>query len=1160
MDDVKDRIINLLGPKNDLLLEQLKDLRKQCSSFKDFEQGIITSQIPVPIENRNKLFILLSLLLKDVLSELKPANVDNMIETIARTELKLKNPDDVSNVKDFVLDILKKSQNESGFKTQMDALESGFTSSALSQLYSVYSKKNMVTSVPKTVVENTLLSTVKKETPDDDDISLHIPNKVPEWNYLSDVSDLIKPEEASETGYKIDDKPVRDHIYIATVKRILSFGCFVRILNVKQSNCEGLIHISELPNGDKSQRPIDMIHENQRVYVKVIKIHSNGKISLTMKNIDQINGILLAPREFEGERRSRRDTRDDNQGPAKKFNINKRRLTSPERWEIRQLIASGAASIDDYPELNESKERFEEGSSSMKAEETNKDLDIELNMDDKPSFLKNEKSLGLKKFEMPKIVKVPRSSMNRVAMNGSETMKQHREEKIQKKRSIEQQIRQKRGLDDPTKNKQEVKREIEDLKKQLTVTAWEQRRQREQISFGKQTSSPLSKQRMSLPVFKMRNELVQSVKDNQFLIIVGETGSGKTTQITQYLNEEGFSDYGIIGCTQPRRVAAVSVAKRVAEEMDCRLGEEVGYTIRFEEKSSPRTRIKYMTDGMLQREALLDPLMSKYSVIMLDEAHERTVATDILFALLKQAADKRPELKVIVTSATLNSAKFSEYFNDCPIINIPGKTFPVEVLYSQTPQMDYIEASLDCVMDIHINNGPGDILVFLTGQEEIDSCCEILYERVKTLGDAISELLILPVYSALPSEVQSKIFEPTPEGSRKVVFATNIAETSITIDGIYYVIDPGFSKVNTYNPRTGMEQLVVCPISQAQANQRKGRAGRTGPGKCYRLYTESAFYNEMLPNSIPDIQRQNLSNTILMLKAMGINDLLNFDFMDPPPRSLMIYALNELYNLEALDTEGFITKLGQRMSQFPMDPTLSRSLLASVTNECSDEMITIISMLSVQNVFYRPRDKQQIADSKKAKFHHPYGDHLTLLNVFTQWDLAGRSDQFCEINFLHARHLKRANDVRSQITRIFNQNHIPIAKCYGDPDLIRKTLVTGFFMNAAKRDSEVGYKTILGDTVVGIHPSSSLCGKEYDYVIYHSLILTSREYMSQVTCINAEWLIECAPHFYKAIDDNSRSKKKAKIAPLHNRFSKDQNSWRLSSIRQSREKALGIKR
>ncbi|CAL9731413.1 pre-mRNA-splicing factor ATP-dependent RNA helicase Prp22p [Monosporozyma unispora] len=1157
MDGVKDKIIDLIGTKDVSVLEQIKDIRKGCSSFKDFEQQMAASKTQVPAWRLNKLFILLSLFMKDVLNGPLPPTIDGQIQALVKTELQLQNPQDISNVKDFVLDILKKSQDEKDFKTQMDELESGLNSNVLSQLYSLYTTKKVQTLVTEANTENKVFPLVKTEPLDDADISLHIPNKAPEWNNLSDMSDLVKKEIQSVRS-QIDVSPLLDHIYIGTIKRIMPFGCFVKILNVKQRNCEGLVHISELPMRDRSNKPIDLIRENQKVYVQVIKIHPNGKISLTMKNIDQNNGKVESTRGSEQEVRGRKELRDDQGLVQKKFSTNKRRLTSPERWEIRQLIASGAASIDDYPELNENKESAERNSSTLNAD--NADIDVELNVDDKPAFLKNEKSLGMKKFEMPKIVKVPRSSMNRVAMNGSETMKEHREEKLQKKRNIEQQIREKRALDDPTKNSQEIKKEIEDLKKQLTVTAWEQRRQKEHISFGKHTSLPITKQRMSLPVFKMRDELVQAVKNNQFLIIVGETGSGKTTQITQFLNEEGFSDNGIIGCTQPRRVAAVSVAKRVAEEVGCRLGEEVGYTIRFEEKTSSSTRIKYMTDGMLQREALLDPLMSKYSVIMLDEAHERTVATDILFALLKKAAEKRPELKVIITSATLNSTKFSEYFNDCPIINIPGKTFPVEVLYSQSPQMDYIEASLDCVMDIHINNGPGDILVFLTGQEEIDSCCEILYERVKTLGDAISELLILPVYSALPNEVQSKIFEPTPAGSRKVVFATNIAETSITIDGIYYVIDPGFAKVNTYNPRTGMEQLVVCPISQAQANQRKGRAGRTGPGKCYRLFTESAFYNEMLPNSVPDIQRQNLSNTILMLKAMGINDLLNFDFMDPPPRNLMIYALNELFNLEALDTEGFITKLGQRMSQFPMDPTLSRSLLASVTNECSDEMITIVAMLSVQNVFYRPRDKQQLSDIKKAKFHHPYGDHLTLLNVFTQWDLAGRSDQFCEVNFLHARHLKRANDVRAQLTRIFKQNHIPITKCYGDPDLIRKTLVTGFFMNAAKRDSEVGYKTILGQTMVGIHPSSALCGKDYDYVIYHSLVLTSREYMSQVTCINAEWLIECAPHFYKAVNDNSKSRKKAKIAPLHNRFSKDQNSWRLSSIRQSREKALGIKR
>jgi ATP-dependent RNA helicase DHX8/PRP22 len=301
--------------------------------------------------------------------------------------------------------------------------------------------------------------------------------------------------------------------------------------------------------------------------------------------------------------------------------------------------------------------------------------------------------------------------------------------------------------------------------------------------------------------------------------------------MTQYLCEAGFASTGMVGCTQPRRVAAMSVAKRVAEEVGCRLGQEVGYTIRFEDCTSPRTKIKYMTDGMLLRECLLDPKVSKYSVLLLDEAHERTVSTDVLFGLLKKAAKERPDLKLIVTSATLDSERFSSYFFDCPILTIPGRTYPVEVLFSRDPEPDYLDAALVSTIQIHLSEPPGDILVFLTGQEEIDTACEILYERMKSLGPQVPELIILPVYSALPSEMQSKIFEPTPAGSRKVVLATNIAETSITIDGIYYVIDPGFVKQNSYDPKLGMDSLVVVPISQAQARQRAGRAGRTGPGK-----------------------------------------------------------------------------------------------------------------------------------------------------------------------------------------------------------------------------------------------------------------------------------------------------------------------------------------
>jgi len=351
-----------------------------------------------------------------------------------------------------------------------------------------------------------------------------------------------------------------------------------------------------------------------------------------------------------------------------------------------------------------------------------------------------------------------------------------------------------------------------------------------------------------------------------------------------------------------------------------------------------------------------------------------------------ESLKRRPDLKLIVTSATLDAEKFSEYFFGCPIFTIPGRAYPVEILYTKEPEPDYLDASLITIMQIHLSEPPGDILLFLTGQEEIDTSCEILYERMKSLGPNVPDLIILPIYSALPSEMQSRIFEPAPPGARKVILATNIAETSLTIDGIYYVVDPGFVKQNAYDPRLGMDSLIVTPISQAQARQRSGRAGRTGPGKCYRLYTEAAYRNEMLPTPIPDIQRQNLAHTILMLKAMGINDLLNFDFMDPPPQQTMITALENLYALSALDEEGLLTRLGRKMADLPIEPPLAKMLIASVDLECSEEILTIVAMLSVGgSIFYRPKEKQAQADAKKAKFHQPEGDHLTLLTVYNGW-------------------------------------------------------------------------------------------------------------------------------------------------------------------------------
>lgn len=374
--------------------------------------------------------------------------------------------------------------------------------------------------------------------------------------------------------------------------------------------------------------------------------------------------------------------------------------------------------------------------------------------------------------------------------------------------------------------------------------------------------------RRSLPVFAYREELLQAVEDYQTIIIVGETGSGKTTQIPQYLVEAGFTKDGKkIGCTQPRRVAAMSVAARVSEEMSTKIGHEVGYSIRFEDCTSEKTIIKYMTDGMLLREFLNEPDLSSYKVLIIDEAHERTLHTDILFGLVKDIAKYRKDLKILVSSATLDAEKFSAYFDDAPIFRIPGRRYPVTTYYTKDPEADYLAAAVTTAMQIHLTQPDGDILVFLTGQEEIESLQERLNFIGKKLKGKMKELIVVPIYASLPPELQAEIFKPTPIGARKIVLATNIAETSITIDGISYVIDPGFCKMNTYNPRNGLESLVITPCSRASANQRSGRAGRVGPGKCFRLYTPWAFKNEMDENTIPEIQRTNLGNVVLLLKV-----------------------------------------------------------------------------------------------------------------------------------------------------------------------------------------------------------------------------------------------------------------------------------------------------
>jgi len=963
---------------------------------------------------------------------------------------------------------------------------------------------------------------------------------------------------------EIDNEPILYKVYDGHVTGVKDFGAFVNIHGIR-GKVDGLVHVSALVEGQRVNHPSDLVSRGQPVKIKIAKIEGT-RIGLSMKDVDQETGRDLAPQariqsgansEQLGGGKNEYGLIDDkalvfesdNRHRSKQ---NKKRMTSPERWEIRQLIASGVVKASDYPDLDEDYNATLNGEGEMELEE---DVDIELK-EEEPPFLAGQTKQSLELSPI-RVVKAPDGSMNRAAMAGTTLAKDRRELRQQEAQDKAAEESSKVDLaaqwNDPMAAPDERKfasdlRSAKPAASSEVVPEWKRVTQNKEQSFGRRTEMTMKQQRESLPVFRFRSELIKAIHANQILIVVGDTGSGKTTQLTQYLAEAGFANDGIIGCTQPRRVAAMSVAKRVAEEVGCQLGQEVGYTIRFEDCTSPATKIKYMTDGMLQREILIDPDLKRYTVIMLDEAHERTIATDVLFALLKKTVKRRPDLKIIVTSATLDADKFSAYFNECPIFSIPGRTFPVEIMYSREPESDYLDAALVTVMQIHLTEPPGDILLFLTGQEEIDTSCEILFERMKALGPSVPELIILPVYSALPSEMQSKIFDPAPPGSRKVVIATNIAETSITIDHIYYVIDPGFVKQNAYDPKLGMDSLVVTPISQAQAKQRAGRAGRTGPGKCFRLYTEAAFQSEMLPTSIPEIQRQNLSNTILMLKAMGINDLLHFDFMDPPPTNTMLTALEELYALAALDDEGLLTRLGRKMADFPMDPSLAKVMIAAVDLKCSDEILSIVAMLSMTTVFYRPKEKQTQADQKKAKFHDPHGDHLTLLNVYNGWKQNKFANPWCFENFIQARSMRRAKDVRDQLVKIMERYKHPIVSCGRDTAKVRQALCSGFFRNSARKDPQEGYKTLIEGTPVYLHPSSALFGKQAEWVIYNTLVLTSKEYMQCTTSIEPRWLVDAAPSFFKVAptDKLSKRKKAERIQPLYNKFAAE-DDWRLSS-------------
>ncbi|XP_055714042.1 ATP-dependent RNA helicase DHX33 [Phlebotomus papatasi] len=634
-----------------------------------------------------------------------------------------------------------------------------------------------------------------------------------------------------------------------------------------------------------------------------------------------------------------------------------------------------------------------------------------------------------------------------------------------------------------------------------------------QMGKVKKSGASLQEQRQSLPLFPVRESIIEQIRGSDTLIFLGETGSGKTTQIPQYVHESGLTRTGMVAVTQPRRIAAISVAQRVAQEKFCQVGEIVGYTVRFEDCSSAATKIRYMTDGSLLREAIRDRLLMAYSTVILDEAHERTVNTDVLFGIVKEAQklrkeSRKPPLKILIMSATMDVDHFSAYFNNCKIIYLEGRMFPVKIRHVKRNDHDYAQTCLITLFDIH-RNAPldHDILIFLTGQEEIDAMAEQVRSIAKSAEFHDSPMKVFPLYSQLPQHRQLEVFKAMPQGVRKVILATNIAETSLTISGIKYVIDSGVVKQKVYNSVTGMDTLKIVKISQAQAWQRTGRAGRESEGFCYRAYTVADFENMNLMTT-PEILRSNLATTVLQLLALGI-DCMNFDFMDKPSRESLSSAIKLLYELKAITSiEGAtLTEAGRKMSQFPLDPRFSKILLEASSYSCLSEMIMIIAVLSGENIFHTSNDKRDQILVAHSKFVSKHGDHLTILNAFREFLNAENPKMWCFKHFLNYRNLMYANEVRKQLMEICKRCNLEESSCGSDFDQVRRCLLVGLFGNIGELQRDQMYLTLSGRQRAKLHPSSALCHKPLaDYVVYTDLVATERAYLKFITIVDSEWL------------------------------------------------------
>ena len=685
-----------------------------------------------------------------------------------------------------------------------------------------------------------------------------------------------------------------------------------------------------------------------------------------------------------------------------------------------------------------------------------------------------------------------------------------------------------------------------------TKKTTEKKQELEEPQINPYTSLPYSpkyhkilSQRKKLPAYKSRSKFLDLIQKNNVVIIEGETGSGKTTQIPQFLLSLNLP--GLIGVTQPRRIAAISVAKRVSEETDTELGNEVGYCVRFNDCSSDLTRMKYLTDGMLIRELIGDRDLDRYSVVVLDEAHERSLNTDILISILKELIYKRSgtdyPLKLVVMSATIETGRFVKFFNgDAPVLSIPGRQHGVEIFHSAEPKEDYLSACVETAVDLHLTKDDGDILIFLTGEGEIVEAVQKIEYQISASKN-FKPFEVLPLYGALSAKSQQEVFKKVPKGTRKIIVSTNIAETSLTIDGVVYVIDPGLSKQKIYNPRMKFESLLVSSISKANAKQRAGRAGRTKPGECYRLYTKQSYETELIDHPIPEVLRSELSSTILNLSMLGHNNIVEFDFMEPPSTETAMRALETLVHIGAINEETIeLTPLGKILGLFPLEPRMAVVLLNSKELGCSEDVLNCISIMSSGNWRIRPLKDATSADIAHKEFYSDNEcDFLTNSNVLKAFEQESNynKEKFCWNYFLNYRTLNSALKVKKQLKDILSQNKCenPLFRNkftnLNNHNKVKICFLSGFYQHVAYIYHKKMYKVFNEDHSVLIHPSSSVSNRT-EWVVYIEFVLTRRNYIRTISRIDPKWLILLYPEVFNSdVVTKPESQRKIKQVEKH---------------------------